>query len=151
MGSGAAGAGAGTRRRRTKLLITRYLPGALVQGQAEEWRPDTYRQAGVLLVQLHGQLAVQDPAFEAASRQKALDWHDARHRIALDVVARLRPEVESWDTPSVISVPTHGDWQPCNWLMSAGHPIPGSRAGEHPPDLPDGTSEGRLSPSPLLL
>jgi len=33
-------------------------------------RPDTYRQAGVLLAQLHGQLAVQDPEFEAAPRQK---------------------------------------------------------------------------------
>jgi len=103
-----------------KLLITRYLPGHLVQGHAEEWRPDTYRQAGVLLAQLHGQLAIEDTEFEAASQQKALQWLDASNRIAPAIVAQLRAEVRSWDTPSVISVPTHGDWQPRNWLMCEG-------------------------------
>jgi len=91
----------------------------------------------VLLAQLHGQLAVRTPSFEAASQQKALDWLDARHRITPAVVARFRAKVESWDTRSVISVPTHGDWQPRNWLIERSEGSEGSNS----------TSSGRTATS----
>jgi thiamine kinase-like enzyme len=103
-----------------KLLVTRYLPGELVQGSEYESRPDIYRQAGELLARLHEQVAIEGEEFEAREKVKALAWLDRPHRISPDVVARLRDAVESWPTPPVTLVPTHGDWQPRNWLVHEG-------------------------------
>jgi hypothetical protein len=103
-----------------KLLVTRYLPGELVQGSDYEFRPDIYRQAGELLAGMHGQVAIEGKEFEAREKAKALAWLNRPHRIAPDVVARLREEMESWPTPPVTLVPTHGDWQPRNWLVHEG-------------------------------
>ncbi|WP_242001032.1 phosphotransferase family protein [Kribbella orskensis] len=100
-----------------KLIVTRFLPGELVEGTEHEWRPDTYRQAGELLRLLHEQLAVEDEDFEARGQAKALWWLDQPHRIAPDIAERLREQVESWPTPTITLVPTHGDWQPRNWLV----------------------------------
>jgi hypothetical protein len=100
-----------------KLLLTRYLPGELVQGSDHEHRPETYRQAGQLLAQLHGQCSVEDDEFEAREKEKARLWLDKPHRIAPEVAARLREIVESWPTPTCALVPTHGDWQPRNWVV----------------------------------
>ena len=33
---------------------------------------------------------------------------------------RLRVEIASWPTPTATLVPTHGDWQPRNWLIHEG-------------------------------
>jgi aminoglycoside/choline kinase family phosphotransferase len=101
---------------KAKLLVTRYLPGELVEGTAHERAPETYCQAGELLAQLHGQLAVEGD-FEAPDNEKALAWLDKPHRIAPDVVDHLRATIRSWPTPPTPLVPTHGDWQPRNWLI----------------------------------
>jgi thiamine kinase-like enzyme len=103
-----------------KLIVTHFLPGELVEGSDHEWRPDSYRQAGELLALLHEQLAVEDADFEARERERALWWLDQPHRIAPDIAALLRAEVESWPTPATTLVPTHGDWQPRNWLVYDG-------------------------------
>jgi thiamine kinase-like enzyme len=100
-----------------KLLVTRYLPGELVQGSDHEGLPETYRQAGRLLAHLHEQGSVEDDEFEAREKDKALQWLDKSHRITPDITARLRETVESWPTPTATLVPTHGDWQPRNWLV----------------------------------
>ncbi|GHD36376.1 hypothetical protein GCM10007147_43690 [Nocardiopsis kunsanensis] len=106
--------------RRAKLVVTRYLPGRLVEGTEDEHRPQTYRQAGRLLARLHGQESIDDPAFEAREQEKALLWLDQPHRIAPGVLARLRRTVQSWPTPPSRLVPTHGDWHPRNWLIHEG-------------------------------
>jgi thiamine kinase-like enzyme len=103
-----------------KLLVTQFLPGELVEGSDHERLPDTYRQAGRLLARLHEQVEVEDEDFEARENQKALEWLDRPHRIASNVVARLRDEMGSWPTPTAALVPTHGDWQPRNWLVHEG-------------------------------
>ncbi len=103
-----------------KLLVTRYLPGDLMLGHADEYRPDLYRQAGELLAELHRQEAVEDPDFEPRIKEKVLRSLDRPHRIAPDVLARLRDEVRSWPTPVATLVPTHGDWHPRNWLVHDG-------------------------------
>ncbi|MFD2083294.1 hypothetical protein SAMN05421678_103100 [Actinopolymorpha cephalotaxi] len=103
-----------------KLLVTRYLPGELVQGNDREGDPDTYRQAGRLLALLHEQLSVEDDEFEEGENANTLAWLNRPHRIAPDVAARLRETVESWPTPTSTLVPTHGDWQPRNWLVHKG-------------------------------
>ncbi|MQW75199.1 aminoglycoside phosphotransferase family protein [Nocardioides sp. dk4132] len=100
-----------------KLLVTRYLPGELVQGNPAESDPDTYEQAGWLLRLLHDQLSVVDEGFEARERDKALAWLARSHRIEPAAAAALHEMVSGWPTPPTRLVPTHGDWQPRNWLI----------------------------------
>jgi aminoglycoside/choline kinase family phosphotransferase len=100
-----------------KLLVTRYLPGRLVVGDEHAEVPSTYRQAGELLAMLHGQPAVIDECYEQRENEKSLAWLDGPHRIPAPTVDRLRAEIASWPTPAVAVVPTHGDWQPRNWLL----------------------------------
>lgn len=118
-----------------RLLLTRYLPGTLVLGSRHAADPQVFRQAGRLLALLHDQPAVSDDGFEARERDKALAWLDKPHRIAPEVVERLRAEVSSWPTPPATLVPTHGDWTSRNWLVHDGvvSVIDFGRAGLRPP------------------
>lgn len=100
-----------------KLILTRYLPGELVEGTPAEWSPETYRQAGELLAEFHGQYTVPDEDYEARENQRTLDYLRKPHTLAPELTARLRSEIDSWPTPPATLVPTHGDWQPRNWLM----------------------------------
>lgn len=100
-----------------KLLVTRYLPGKLVEGSSDEWNPDVYRQAGDLLARFHGQFSVEDPRFEEQANANSLRWLARPHRIPACTTARLREIIEVWPTPVSVLVPTHGDWQPRNWLV----------------------------------
>ncbi|MDH2413633.1 phosphotransferase [Nocardioides sp. CER19] len=104
-----------------KLLVTRWLPGRLVEGTGAEAAVETYRQAGELLALLHGQSALADEGeFESRQKQETLAWLQARHRIRPEAVAVLTDVAEAWPTPPSVLVPTHGDWQPRNWLMEDG-------------------------------
>lgn len=102
------------------VLVTEFLPGSLVQGSGAELDPDTYRQAGVLLAGLHGQRAVRSDEYWAKEQQGTLAWLDKEHRIPSDVEARARALVDAWPAPACILVPTHGDWQPRNWIVHDG-------------------------------
>lgn len=103
-----------------KLLVTRYLPGELVLGSEHADNPATYRQAGELLALLHAQTAVADDAYERRENEKSLTLLGGPHRIALETVERLRAEIAGWPAPAATLVPTHGDWQPRNWLVHNG-------------------------------
>ncbi|WBQ01952.1 phosphotransferase family protein [Kribbella sp. CA-293567] len=103
-----------------KLIATRYLPGELVEGTDHEHRPDTYRQAGELLARFHRQLSIEDADYEANEKAKTLGWLAKPHRIAPELTEQLRAMVEVWPTDPVLLVPTHGDWQPRNWLCHEG-------------------------------
>jgi hypothetical protein len=103
-----------------KLLVTRFLPGVLVLRTEWEFRGETYRQAGELLREFHRQSASTDDGFEARSKERVLDWLDRPHSIDPNSVSRLRDEIAGWTTPSSVVVPTHGDWQPRNWLVHEG-------------------------------
>ena len=100
-----------------KIVVTQYLPGSLALRSTWADDPDVHRQAGTLLALLHGQLRVRDDGWEARANTRSLAWLDGRHRIAADVVGRLHGEVMSWPTPPAYLVPTHGDWQPRNWII----------------------------------
>jgi hypothetical protein len=103
-----------------KLLVTRYLPGQLVLGNDAAENPGTYRQAGELLALFHGQDAMTDQDYESRENDKALAWLSGPHRIAAPTVLLLRAQIAEWPTPAAILVPTHGDWQPRNWLIHKG-------------------------------
>lgn len=100
-----------------KLLVTRYLPGELVLGSEHAGVPSTYRQAGELLALFHAQTAIVDDDYERRENEKSLAWLNGPHRIAPATVERLRAEICAWPTPAAALVPTHGDWQPRNWLV----------------------------------
>lgn len=105
---------------RAKLLVTRFQAGELVLGSNYQDDPVCFRQAGELLALLHAQPAVIDNDYETAANRKSLAWLSGPHRIASDVVERLCAEIDSWPTPAATLVPTHGDWQPRNWLVHDG-------------------------------
>jgi len=104
-----------------KLLVTRRLPGTLVQGDPAEDTPGTYRQAGALLARLHQQPRTVDDGYETRMRDRALRHLAAPHRIDPATEARLRAEIAAWPEGPATLVPTHGDWQPRNWLVHGGH------------------------------
>lgn len=103
-----------------RLLVTKYLPGELVLGTKHADNPRTYQQAGELLSQFHAQLSVRDPDDEARQNARSIKWLDGSHRITPVTEAALRAEIASWPTPPTTLVPTHGDWQPRNWLIHEG-------------------------------
>ncbi|MFI7023960.1 phosphotransferase family protein [Micromonospora sp. NPDC049900] len=103
-----------------KLLVTRHLPGELVLDTAHVDDPDAYRQAGELLALLHAQTTVTDDDYEARENARTAAWLAGPHRIAPATVERLRAEIATWPTPPATLVPTHGDWQPRNWLVHQG-------------------------------
>jgi aminoglycoside phosphotransferase len=102
-----------------RLLVTRFLPGHLVQGDRAADDPATYHQAGVLLALLHDQPGDDDPDLERRENARCRRWLDSEHRIAPDVVRRVRGLLAAWDEVDVVArrVPTHGDWHPRNWIV----------------------------------
>ena len=131
--------------RDAKILVTRYLPGQLVLGSDAARQPDVFRQAGELLGELHRQdgVVVVDDDYERVETAKSLAWLDGPHRIAPGVERRLRAQVASWPAGPTALVPTHGDWQPRNWLIHDGavSAIDFGRADLRPP----GTDFARLA------
>lgn len=102
------------------VIVTRFLPGTLVLGSLAADDPEVLRQAGDLLARLHHQPGPVDDGYEARENEKSLRWLRQPHRIEYETVERLRVEVASWLTPPARLVPTHGDWQPRNWLVHHG-------------------------------
>ncbi|MBO3737355.1 aminoglycoside phosphotransferase family protein [Actinoplanes flavus] len=103
-----------------KLLVTTYLPGVLLLDSEHATDPAAFRQAGELLAVLHGQTATVDEGYEQRENGKSLTLLDGRHRIAPSMVERLRTLIRSWPAHPATVVPTHGDWQPRNWLVHDG-------------------------------
>lgn len=106
--------------REANLLATEWLEGELVLDTAAASEPDTWRQAGELLRLLHGQDARTDVAWGARRIESALAALDRPHRIAPADADAARRILERWTPRPVVVVPTHGDWQPRNWLLSDG-------------------------------
>lgn len=118
-----------------RVLVTEFVPGDLVLGGPHELDPDVHRQAGALLAVLHGQDSVVDDTYWPREQEATLAWLDRPHRIAPDTAARVRDVVEAWDLPPAVLVPTHGDWQPRNWVLDSGgavHAIDFGRADLRP-------------------
>lgn len=100
-----------------RVMLLEYLPGKLLEGTAAELQPDTYTQAGELLRRLHEQTSREDDGYEARTTARALSWFERPHRVDAEVVQKARRVLEADPAPPVSVVPTHGDWQPRNWLI----------------------------------
>lgn len=106
--------------REVNILITEFLEGHLVEGAPAEHEPETYHLAGRLLRAFHNQAARTDPDFERLATERTLAWLGAEHRIAPDLDAAARGILGDYRPAPVTTVPTHGDWQPRNWLAHNG-------------------------------
>lgn len=103
-----------------RIMLLDHLPGLLIEGTAAERNADTHRHAGALLRRLHDQAAREDDEYEKRVNARALRWLDGEHRVDPDAAQHARRILESVPTPPVTVVPTHGDWQPRNWLIDGG-------------------------------
>lgn len=103
-----------------KVVVTRFLPGQLVEGTPAQNDPDTYRQAGELLAAFHGQAFSFHPDWHDEFRARVLRDLDRPHRIDPEIERLLRAELSTWPGGGSRVVPTHGDWQPRNWLIDGG-------------------------------
>lgn len=99
------------------LLALEYLPGQLVQGHRAESDPHAYRQGGALLAALHQQDSRTSASYEAQADAATLRWLDGEHRITPAAAAAVRARIADHDHGPVELVPTHGDYQPRNWLV----------------------------------
>ncbi|MCP3422444.1 phosphotransferase family protein [Nocardioides pinisoli] len=103
-----------------KMLVTHYLPGSLVEGTSAQDDAETYRQAGSLLVTFHNQLSILDEEWNDRFRARVERHLALPHRIDSNIEGRVRAEVSTWPRGGARVVPTHGDWQPRNWLIDDG-------------------------------
>lgn len=104
----------------SNVLVLEYLPGVLADGTLAATDPEIHRQAGALLADLHCQASKVDDRYEARMDARALRWLDGAHRLARHTVRRLREVIAGHDRAPAVLVPTHGDWQPRNWLVDGG-------------------------------
>ena len=103
------------------LIILDYQPGELSTGSEYEFDPDFHRQAGAALKLLHSQTQRTDPGYEGRLTQKFLLLLEREHRIEPAVCAQIEQTLRSYEPQPAVLVPTHGDWQPRNWLADQGN------------------------------
>lgn len=106
--------------RNVNVVLLEYLDGNLVEGCEAEFLPDTYRQAGSILRDLHSHTTRSDDQYEARATASALAWLDREHGIEPEVERAARDILQALRPRPVDVVPTHGDWQPRNWLVHRG-------------------------------
>ncbi len=89
-------------------------------GSDMEYDRDIHRQAGRLARVFHDQAERPDVNWEAAAVAKSLAWLDMPSRIDPSLSAEMQALLASLRPRPVAVVPTHGDWQPRNWLVDEG-------------------------------
>ncbi len=102
------------------VLLIEYLDGELVEGTEHEHDPDTHEQAGRLLRALHADPAGTDDQYEHRATNRSMVWLDAEHQIDPATEESVRGILNRHHPRPVTVVPTHGDWQPRNWLIDDG-------------------------------
>lgn len=103
--------------RASNVLIMEYQAGELVEGTPNEFDPDVHKQAGSILRALHSQTRCMDDVYEQRATATAIAWLDREHRVEPHAEAEARRVLGAYRPGPVETVPTHGDWQPRNWLI----------------------------------
>ncbi|WP_372699658.1 aminoglycoside phosphotransferase family protein [Arthrobacter sp. JSM 101049] len=101
------------------LLVKTFLPGRLVLGSPAEHDPAVFQQAGTLLGRLHRGLApIRAPHYEESMARKTHAWLGRAGGLAPAAQLRAAADwLEAFRPSPVELVPTHGDYQPRNWLV----------------------------------
>ena len=103
-----------------RILVTRYLPGRLVEGTPEEWQPECYRQAGALLARLMVPQGTSDIYVDKILRRTAELLRSAGPLLAPGLHAAVTRAFDGFAPEPVSLVLTHGDFHPRNWLIHQG-------------------------------
>lgn len=101
------------------LLVKTFLPGRLVLGSPAERDPGVFRRAGTLLGRLHRGLApVRAPHYQESMVRKTRSWLGRAEGLApAEQLQTAGHWLEEFRPSPVDLVPTHGDYQPRNWLL----------------------------------
>lgn len=104
------------------VLVKTFLPGRIALGAPEEHDAGSFRQAGVLLRRLHrGTAPRRAPNYEASMATKTRAWLGRASGLApAEHLARVADWLDGFRPRPVELVPTHGDYQPRNWLVRPG-------------------------------
>lgn len=100
-----------------KLLVTELLPGRLVCRTPAAADPAVHRRAGELLRIFHAQESRPSNGVDAVATARAVASLNSPHAIAPEEEEQLRVLLREWAPVEAPLVPTHGDWQPRNWLL----------------------------------
>lgn len=104
------------------LLVKTFVAGELALGTPREYDPRVFEQAGGFLGSLHrGTAAVMDPHYERSMLSKTRAWLERAPGLApSEQLLRARTWLEGFVPSTVELVPTHGDYQPRNWIVGPG-------------------------------
>ncbi|WP_460799513.1 phosphotransferase [Microbacterium sp. GXF0217] len=103
--------------RENRIFVAEWVPGHLIDRTPAAVDPRVHRRAGELLRVFHDQESRVGDERLVERVQRALA---SGHRIAAETVVRVEALLEGFDLGAVELVPTHGDWQPRNWLIDQG-------------------------------
>ncbi|WP_159609414.1 phosphotransferase [Glutamicibacter sp. JC586] len=103
-----------------RLMVLEYLTGTLCVGTRHEFSPDIYHQAGAALKLFHQQAEHLDQHYESRLTEKIRHLLSTEHRISFGQCQQMERILGAQDPKGVLLVPTHGDWQPRNWLVEDG-------------------------------
>lgn len=101
-----------------RLLVMDYLPGYLCDQSPAALDPEIHVQAGRALRLIHDHCSYIDDDYEKNFIRKCLTWLAAEHRINPHIQARASTALSEYRTEPALLVPTHGDWQPRNWIIN---------------------------------
>ena len=100
-----------------RIFVADWMPGHLIDRMPAAVDPSVHRRAGELLRSFHDQASrVGDERLVERVRRALV----SEHRIDRETVARVESLLEGLAPCAVDMVPTHGDWQPRNWLIDNG-------------------------------
>lgn len=100
-----------------RTFVLTVVPGNLVMNTAAEYRPAVHEKAGALLRKFHNQATQASAQFERSELAAAFRWLHAEHRIPSATAAAVAAYLEAYEPTDGNAVPTHGDYQPRNWLI----------------------------------
>lgn len=103
-----------------RLMVLDYLPGTLVDATPAEEIPSIHYQAGEVLRLLHDADSFTDTEYESRIQEKCWRLLNKQHRIEPAVAEKILEVLDAYTPQPITVVPTHGDWQPRNWLEDQG-------------------------------
>lgn len=103
-----------------RVIVITHQPGSLVEGTSDVHNPEIYLQAGSILRVLHSQHARLDHQYEHRETERTREWLRRPHRIDPDLEREAERLLGIYKARPLTVVPTHGDWQPRNWLSHQG-------------------------------
>lgn len=102
----------------SRVLIFDILPGEISENTPRHLCPELHAEAGRLLRMLHDVRAHEDSNACQKEHQRALSWLDGDHPLSSAAARECQRVLQAFEPELITAVPTHGDYQPRNWLLA---------------------------------